>query len=184
MLLLESLGFLSTSANDVTINIKSDFAWETFLGSLITSIAVVVSVFISLHGIKKTIKSQEKIAKSANLNIELRECCSEYVGLIFNLIELEKKRRNLKLEKEERNLEDDSSDYKFICEEISSYPYKMNKISSQIRMLLENDDTRNEVTSCISQINVYSAVGDLVLSKDSVERQIKLFESHIFTALK
>ncbi|CNG43370.1 hypothetical protein [Yersinia intermedia] len=175
MLLLESLGFLSTSANDVTINIKSDFAWETFLGSLITSIAVVVSVFISLHGIKKTIKSQEKIAKSANLNIELRECCSEYVGLIFNLIELEKKRRNL---------EDDSSDYKFICEEISSYPYKMNKISSQIRMLLENDDIRNEVTSCISQINVYSAVGDLVLSKDSVERQIKLFESHIFTALK
>lgn len=53
MFLLESLGFLSTSANELTINIKSDIAWEALLGSLITSIAVVISVFISLHGIKK-----------------------------------------------------------------------------------------------------------------------------------
>ncbi|CCQ39939.1 TPA: hypothetical protein ACQQX6_001652 [Yersinia enterocolitica] len=175
MFLLESLGFLSTSANELTINIKSDIAWEALLGSLITSIAVVISVFISLHGIKKTIKSQERIAKSANWNIELRECCSEYVGLIFNLMELQVKRLHL---------DDSSSDYKFIYEEISSYPYKMNKISSQIRMLLANDNTQSEVDSCLKQINVYSAVGDLTLSKDDVEKQIKLFESHIFTALK
>lgn len=175
MFLLESLGFLSTSANELTINIKSDIAWEALLGSLITSIAVVVSVFISLHGIKKTINSQERIAKSASWNIELRECCAEYVGLIFNLMELETK---------QRDLEDDSPKYKFIYEEISSYPYKINKISSQIRMLLANDNTQSEVISCLKQINVYNATGSLVLSKDGVETQIKLFESHIFKALK
>lgn len=101
MLLLESLGFLSTSANDVTINVKSDFAWDTFLSGLVAGlIPALVAVWAMRSNSQNINQERAHQQELANKNItaqivsasrqvwinDLRDSGAQYLGSLVSVV--------------------------------------------------------------------------------------------------
>lgn len=73
---------------EITVNSGTD--WVTLFGFLLTAIAVIAGSMVTVWTFKKTVRSQEELAKKVALKQsrqewinELRECCSKYVAVII-----------------------------------------------------------------------------------------------------